>query len=97
MENTYTVVVYSANIFSTPNFLIFVKNTTHNFLSLSHGRLKVKLSPSKKKLKSIEINCFNERPLKIKQNAFYFILKALFFLKIFKFLFCLYGHVEKKT
>ena len=28
----------------------------------------------------------NERPLKMMKNAFYFTLKALFFLKIFKFL-----------
>ena len=28
------------------------------------------------------------------KNAFYFILKALFILKIFKFLSCLFGHVE---
>ena len=47
--------------------------------------------------KKIEINCFNEHPLKMKQKAFYFISKALFICKIFKFLFWLYGHVEKKT
>ena len=29
------------------------------------------------------------------KNAFYFILKALFFLKIFKFLSWLSGHVEE--
>ena len=31
--------------------------------------------------------CFNESPLKIMKNTFYFILKALLVLKIFKFLF----------
>ena len=31
--------------------------------------------------------CFNESPLKMMKNVFYFILKALFVLKIFKF-FC---------
>ena len=31
--------------------------------------------------------CFIESPLKMMKNAFYFILKALFVLKIFKFLF----------
>ena len=36
--------------------------------------------------------CVNESPLKIMKNAFYFILKALFILKIFKFL-CF--HVEE--
>ena len=45
--------------------------------------LKVGLSPFKK-------NCvirFIEIPLKMMTNAFYIILKALFVLKIFKFLF----------
>ena len=39
-------------------------------------------SPSKK----VCFICFYERPLKIMKNAFYYILKALFVLKIFKFL-----------
>ena len=39
------------------------------------------LSPSKK----ICFICFIESPLKIMKNAFYFILRALFVLKIFKF------------
>ena len=30
--------------------------------------------------------CFNEKPLKMMKNAFYLILKALFILRIFKFL-----------
>ena len=34
--------------------------------------------------------CFNESPLKIMKDVFYFTLKALFVLKIFKF-----GHLEK--
>ena len=36
--------------------------------------------------KKIIFICFNESPLKIVKNAFYFILKALFVIKIFKFL-----------
>ena len=47
---------------------------------------KVGLSPCKKSF-NVSI-CFNE-------DAFYFILKAHFVLKIFTFLFCLFGHVEK--
>ena len=31
------------------------------------------------------------------ENTFYFTLKALFFLKIFKFLSCLFGSVEKNS
>ena len=37
-----------------------------------------------------------ESPLKMMKNAFYFILKALFFLQIFKFLSWLFGHVAKR-
>ena len=44
-------------------------------------KLKVGLSPSKKNC----VICFIE-PFKIIKSAFYFILKALFVLKIFKFL-----------
>ena len=36
--------------------------------------------------KKIFIICFNDNPSKIMKNAFYFILKAAFVLKIFKFL-----------
>ena len=36
--------------------------------------------------KKICFICFNESPLKMMKNAFYFILKVLFVLKIFKFL-----------
>ena len=37
-----------------------------------------------------------EIPLKMKKNTFYFILKALFILKMFKFISWLFGHVEKQ-
>ena len=52
---------------------------------------KVELSRSKK----ICVICLTESPLKMMKNAFYFILKALFILKILKFLSRLFGHVEK--
>ena len=41
--------------------------------------------------------CLNESPLKAMKNAFYFIIKSLFVLKIFKFLSRLFGHVEEKA
>ena len=41
------------------------------------------------------IICFNDSSSKIMKNAFYFILKAYFVLKIFKSLPWLFGHVEK--
>ena len=34
-----------------------------------------------------------ESPLKMGKNAFYLTSKAIFVLKVFKFLFCLFGHV----
>ena len=53
--------------------------------------LKVGLSPSKK----VFFVCFNDSPSKIMKNAFYFIIKALFVLIIFKFFPWLFGHEEK--
>ena len=53
--------------------------------------LKVGLSPSKK----IYVICLIESPLKMMKNAFYFNLKTLFILKIFKFLSRLFGHMGK--
>ena len=41
------------------------------------------------------IICFIESPLKMMKNAFYFILKTLFVLKILKILSWLFGHVGK--
>ena len=48
-------------------------------------------SPSKK----ICVICLTESPLELMKNAFHFILKALFVLKIFKVLSRLFDHVEK--
>ena len=52
--------------------------------------LKVGLSPSKR----ICFIGFNESHLKVMKSAFYFILKALFVLKLLK-LPSAFGHVEK--
>ena len=41
------------------------------------------------------VTCLIESPLKMMENAFYFILKALFVLKVFKFLSRLLRHVGK--
>ena len=59
--------------------------------SISGKRFKVRLSPSKKN-DSISLI---ESLLKVMKNASYFILKALFFLTIFKFLFMSFGRVGK--
>ena len=36
-----------------------------------------------------------EAPFKMMKNAFYFVLKALFAVKLFKYLSELFGHIEK--
>ena len=46
-------------------------------------------------LKKNCVVCFIESPLKMTKYAFYFILKALYVLKISRFLSWLFGHVEK--
>ena len=46
-------------------------------------------------LSSLRILLAAENPLKMMKNAFYFMSKALFVLKIFKFLSGLFGHVAK--
>ena len=45
--------------------------------------------------KKTSVICLIETPLQIIKNALYFILKALFVLKIFKFLSRLFDHVGK--
>ena len=57
----------------------------HTFINSKYydnNELKVGLSPSSK----VCVICFTESPLKMMKNVFYFYLKALFVLNIFKFL-----------
>ena len=61
------------------------------FIDKNVSNLKVGLSPPKK----ICVICLMESPLKMMKNAFYFVLKALFALKIFKFLSRFFGHLGK--
>ena len=56
------------------------------------GNIKAGLPPSKKN----SFVYFNESPLKIMINAFYFILKAVFVFKIFKFLSWLFWSCKRK-
>ena len=46
----------------------------------------IKLKSDSHLTKKFLFICFNKSPLKMMKNAFYFILKALFVLKIFKVL-----------
>ena len=54
--------------------------------------IKVGLSPSKKNC----VVCLIKIPLKMMKNIFYFILKALFVLKIFKFCLDILVMLEKR-
>ena len=56
-------------------------------------KVKIGISPSKKTY----VICLIESPFKMMKNAFNFILKALFVLKIFKVLPRLFGHVGGKA
>ena len=60
-------------------------------LNAYHQNVKVGLEPSKK----ICVICFIESLSQMMKNAFYFNLKALFVLKIFKLLSCVFGHAGK--
>ena len=85
--NTYPFVLVACHkITGWFSFLSKAKN------SLTFGwTFKVGLSPSNK----ICVICFIESLLKMMKNTFYFILKAIFVLKIFRFLSWLFDHVEK--
>ena len=77
---------------STPDWRmgLFSVNTPGNVYSRRFSvNFKVGLSTSKKNY----FIYFNEKPLQMMKNAFYFILK-LFVLKIFKLLSWLFSHVE---
>ena len=52
-------------------------------MKLSYLLFEVRLSFSEK----VRFICFNEKHLRMMKNAFYFVLKAVFVFKIFKFLF----------
>ena len=69
-----------------------VINNIRRYYGVIMKVFKVGLSPSKKH----DFVCFNESPLKIMKNAFYFKLQTLFVLKIFKFLYWLFGHVKRE-
>ena len=61
-------------------------------LILCTSENKAGLSPSKKN----SFYLFQWKPFKMMKIAFYFILKALFILKRFKFLSCRFGHAVER-
>ena len=56
----------------------------------------LKVGIRKKSFRKICGICVIESPLKMMKNVFYFIVKALFVLKIFKFFSRHFGHIGKK-
>ena len=91
--------------FSTRNWATVVENGPG--LAYSHGLAQKMESWTKnfffdRNLKSDShlptkfwVICFIESPLKVMKNVFYFILRALLVLKIFKLLSRRFGHLEK--
>ena len=63
--------------------LIFI-GVSNSFRSIHFISISVKVGLSLSKIKFFI--CFNDSPSKTMKNAFYFILKVIFILKIFKFL-----------
>ena len=70
---------------------IIINVSAKSKLVISVNIFKVGLSSSKDNY----FICFNESPLKITKNTFYFTLKARFVLQILEFLCWFFGHVEK--
>ena len=68
---------------------VFFSKIMHKLFSCS--KVKVGLLLSKKNC----FICFHENPLKMMENAFYFILKAFFVVKIFTFLFSDFNQIDK--
>ena len=83
------VFVYIIRFITSKNGFSYKENSIFS-IEMLRLDLKVGLSSSEK----IFIICFIASPLKMRKNAFYFILKALFILKIIKFLIWLFSHVE---
>ena len=75
-------------------FLILCMRSYHSiWILLDKIVLKLDCQSSKKKYCLLEWKPFKND----EKNAFYIILKALFVFKIFKFLFWLFGHIEKNS
>ena len=97
---TYIVQLLIFNLWSTFSWTLkWIREfSNHKNLTLNSDIYLKKLPThlnSDSHLPKIFFICFNESPLKMLKNAFCFILKALFVLKIFNFLSWHFGHVEK--
>ena len=92
MEECYICKIYNFTGCNTPPWVFYTSLKCTNCTNRAAHHilfLKVGLSPSKNSFIR-----FKDSPAKMMKNG-YFILKALFVLKIIKFLSWLFGHVEK--
>ena len=85
-------------VFSTKarKFFFFISFDVHlswkrSLKYIDHVYIKTGLSPSK----NFFFICFNESPLKLMKNYFYFMLKALFVLKVIILESYRFGYVQK--
>ena len=86
--------MFLEQIFMLKNFLHLMDLDWNFFKNLLRHWFILKWDSHLPKMKCFI--CFNGSLWKMMKSAFYFILKALLVLKIFKFLFWLSGHVEKQ-
>ena len=73
------------NVFFRSFFFNKVAGWKRETFRSSHWRCSVKQGALKGALSGVRQYLVNENPLKIMKNAFYFTLKSLFVVKIFKF------------
>ena len=72
-----------------------IKNRTYQRILMYHmPKTFSKPIKIKETLSGLRQFLARENPLKMGENAFYLTSKAIFVLKVFKFLFCLFGHVS---
>ena len=86
-------ILLSSHVVVDYDFEKFILSILNFYLCSFNGCSLIQLKPDSHLPKKIIY--FNDSPLKMMKNAFYFILKALFGLKIYKFFSWLFGHVEK--
>ena len=85
LMSNLALLVWTAPLQKHSFFRGYNEDSSQNRCKISQKRL----SPSKKNC----VICFVESPLKLMKNAFYFILKTHFVLKIFKFLSQRFGYL----
>ena len=103
LQARFWVAAAHANVVEFQNFLLRLKDDKYKSVSgfaitwilrrkfFLNKKVNFKAGPSPSKEKIIY---FNNSPSKMIKIAFYFILKAIFALKIFKCLSWLFGHVK---